>query len=346
LTLPSLDHLVVLTDDTGVIQHATYNVPNRSTGYCTDDVARAFLVACAAARHAPLRAQALRLGSIYLSFLHDAQLPDGRFHNFMGYDRTWLDDVGGDDAIGRAVWAIGYGMRQAPLEDWRAVCTTMLHKSLPAVRSLEYARSQAFAALGLAETVAVDHSLREPLAASLRALLADLHGLYESERADDWEWFEGSMLYDNARLSEALLRGAVALGDRRLAETGLRTLAFYESVVFEGDQFVPIGNDGWHRRGGHRARFDQQPLEAAAMVDAELAAYAATGDEHRLHLAERAFAWFFGANALGTVLVHDGGCYDGISKREVNRNMGAESTLAYLVAALALAEAPRPATAK
>jgi hypothetical protein len=346
LTLPSLDHLVVLTDDTGVIQHASYNVANRSTGYCTDDVARAFLVACAAARHAPLRAEALRLGSIYLSFLHDAQLPDGRFHNFMDYNRTWLDDVGGDDAIGRAVWAIGYGMRHAPLEGWRAVCAAMLHKSLPIVSKLEFARSQAFAALGLADAVAVDHGLREALAVSLSTLLEDLHGLYHGERADEWEWFESSMLYDNARLPEALLRGALALGDRPLAETGLRTLAFYESVVFEGDQFVPIGNDGWHKRGSHRARFDQQPLEAAAMVDAELAAYAATGDERRLYLAERAYAWFFGANALGAVLVHDGGCYDGISSREVNRNMGAESTLAYLVAALALAEAPRPAAAK
>ncbi len=346
MTLPSLSHLGVLSDDTGIIQHAIYSVPNRSTGYCTDNVARAFLVALAAARREHLRPEALRLAGIYLAFLWDAQLPDGRFHNFMAYDRTWLDEVGGDDAVGRAIWSIGYGLRHAPSGDWQAVCERLLRQSLPILTSLEHPRSQAYACLGLANAVQTDRELRAPLAAALRTLLADLHALYAAERADDWEWFEGSMVYDNARLPEALIRGGIALGDRSLVESGLTTLAFYESVTIEGERFVPIGNDGWHRRGGHRARFDQQPLEAAAMVDAELAALAVTGDRRRLQLAEVAFSWFVGGNALGAVLVHDGGCCDGLSDREVNRNMGAESTLAYLGAAFALAEAEEAAVAK
>ena len=111
---PPLDHLVALTDDTGIIQHATHDVPNRSTGYCTDDVSRAFMVACRAAAHPGLRSTAIKLGRIYLSFLHDAQLPDGRFHNFMAFDRTWLDEAGSEDSLGRAVWALGFGMLNAP----------------------------------------------------------------------------------------------------------------------------------------------------------------------------------------------------------------------------------------
>jgi hypothetical protein len=222
----------------------------------------------------------------------------------------------------------------------------LLQQALPVLTSLEHPRSQAYAALGLAEAVQARHELRGPLVSALRTIADELRALYDAERADDWEWFEGSLLYDNARLPEALIRAGMALDDRAFVEIGLRTLDFYESVTLEGDVFVPIGNDGWHRRGGHRARFDQQPLEAAALVDAELAALAATGDGRRLANAERAFSWFVGGNTLGAVLVRDGGCCDGLSEREVNRNMGAESTLAYLAAAFSLAEAQRAAASK
>jgi hypothetical protein len=342
---PVLDHLAVLTDDTGVVQHATYDVPNRSTGYCTDDVARGFIVACTAARHDDLRAQALRLGSTYLSFLHDAQLPDGAFHNFMAHDRTWLDDAGSEDSWGRAVWALGFGARRAPRDGWRALCATMVERSLAAVALLEHPRAQAFAALGLAHALSAGVA-PERVRALLRRIGDEFVALNEAARGPGWDWFEDALTYDNARLSEAALRIGMALGDQRMLDLGSRTLAFYESVVFEGGIFVPIGNDGWYRRGRERARFDQQPLEAAALVDAELAAYEARGDESRYAAAERAFAWFEGANSLGVSLLEGGGCGDGLSQEGPSGNRGAESTLAYLSAALALAEARRPLTAK
>jgi uncharacterized protein YyaL (SSP411 family) len=189
--------------------------------------------------------------------------------------------------------------------------------------------------------------MRDALRPALVAIATELHARYESARGPGWDWFdERTMTYDNARLCEAEIRAGIALGEPELVAVGLRTLDFYESVTFEDGVFVPIGNRGWFTRNGMRARFDQQPLEAAAMVDAELAAYEATADERRVECAERAFAWYVGGNSLGAVLARDGGCCDGLSEDQVNHNMGAESTLAYLAAAFALAEARRPAAAK
>ena len=335
---PSLDHLSALTDDTGLIQHATREIPNRSTGYCVDDVARGFIIACGAARHEKLRSEALRLARIYLAFLHDAQLPDGRFHNFMSYDRRWLDETGGDDAIGRAIWAVGVGMRHAPRDGWRKVCATLFERALPVVEELAYPRSWAFAALGIAEAhVAVGRD-RPSFEHALRRLGTRLRRAYEGARADGWEWFEPVMTYDNARLPEALLRIGAALADSTFVDLGLRTLAFYESVVIEDRMFVPIGNAGWYARGGHRARYAQQPLEAAGMVDAALAAHATSGESRYRRLAELALEWYYGRNTRDAVMATGGGCFDGLDELGVNHNMGAESTLAYLASALALAQ--------
>lgn len=145
---PSLDHLVALSDDTGIVQHAVLDVPNRSTGYCTDDVARAFIVACLASSHERLREDALRLGRTYLSFLHDAQLPDGRFHNFMSYDRSWLDEVGSEDSIGRAIWALGVGTHCAPKASWRTLCAEMANRAAPRTAEFTFLRARAYAASG------------------------------------------------------------------------------------------------------------------------------------------------------------------------------------------------------
>ena len=150
--LPPLDHLLAMTDDTGVIQHATETVPNRSTGYCTDDVARAFIVALMRLEIDPRDEAAHRLAGTYLAFLHDAQLEDGRFHNFMGYDRTWLDEVGTHDSVGRALWALGYGIRHAPEEGWRRLCRTLFERGMSSLEWLQYPRSQAYAILGLAHS--------------------------------------------------------------------------------------------------------------------------------------------------------------------------------------------------
>ncbi|GAC1540243.1 MAG: glycosyl transferase [Candidatus Velthaea sp.] len=336
---PVLDHLVAMTDDVGMVQHATHDIPNRSTGYCTDDIARGLIVAVEAAGREATEAVATRLVSVYLSYLHDAQMTDGWFHNFMGYDRTWQDTRGTPDSFGRALWGLGVCMRSAPRDSWRRVATNLVTNALPHVEQLEHRRSRAYAVLGLVNAMEA-----QPGEGAFRDAVADATGTLERDfhrhARPDWRWCEELMTYDNGRLCEALIRGGAALGDPQKMRTGLEMLDFYASVVIEDGMFSPVGNDGWLRRGGVKARFGQQPLEAAAMVDAGLAAYQHTGDERYRRYAEIAYDWFFGRNTHRALLVTNGGCRDGIDPTGVNPNMGAESTIAYLLSAVALAQQP------
>ncbi len=335
---PVLDHLVTLTDDVGVIQHAVHDVPARSTGYCTDDVSRALIVALAASADAEQHETAIRLAERYLAFLYDAQLPDGRFHNFMGYDRRWLDIVGTQDSFGRALWAAGFGMRYAPRDSWRRVCEIIFERALGIVATLEHVRSRAYAILGMVHARIAGGADEATLSHAIRCEAEALAQAFEENADADWRWFEPILTYDNARLPEALLRAGALLEEERFVRIGLDALHFYENVTVDDRIFVPIGNQGWYPRGGTRARFGQQPLEAAAMVDAALCAADISRDPHYDALAELAGDWYFGRNSFGALLVTNGGCRDGIDDHGISANMGAESTLAYLLSATALAE--------
>jgi hypothetical protein len=335
---PVLDHLETLTDDVGVIQHAVHDVPARSTGYCTDDISRALIVVLSAAANPALHDTATRLAERYLAFLYDAQLPDGRFHNFMGYDRRWLDIVGTQDSFGRALWAVGFGMRFALRDSWRRVCGVIFERAFAVVATLEYNRSRAYAILGMVHALVAGGRADAALAHAIRCEAEALAQAFEQNAHADWRWFEPVMTYDNARLPEALLRAGAALDEERFVRIGLDALRFYEDATIEDRIFVPIGNQGWYPRGGTRARFGQQPLEAAAMVDAALCAADISRDPHYDALAELAGDWYFGRNSLGALLVMNGGCRDGIDDHGISANMGAESTLAYLSTAIALAE--------
>jgi hypothetical protein len=341
--VPTLEHLIALSDDTGIIQHAVEDIPNRSTGYCIDDVSRAFIVVLQKLDLDPHNVAAKRMASTYLSFMHDAQVDDGRFHNFMSHDRQWLDEVGTHDSVGRTLWALGYGMRFAPRDTWRNVSKRLLDRGVRALEWLSYDRSQAYAMLGLAHAIDAPGVNEADVARYKRGLrqLADaLKGSFLENRAGDWEWFEPMMTYDNARLPEALLRAGLTLRDDELVAIGLKTFAFYERTTVEHGIYVPIGNNGWYPRGGPRARYAQQPLEAVALVDAALAAHDATGDPMHRAAAEVGLEWFYGRNSRGIVMARGGGCLDGLGEHGVNANMGAESTLAYLSAAYSLAARP------
>lgn len=294
------------------------------------------MVALARLRLVPRDDDAWRFASTYLAFLQDAQLDDGRFHNFMAYDRTWLDDVGTQDSCGRAIRALGYGIAHAPTEAWRRVCRTLLDRALVSLEALTYIRSRAYAVLGLADAFSVLQDAA--YAEALRVSAAMLASSYDATQSADWPWFEASMTYDNARLPEAMLRAAHVLDDDRYRTIGLTSLAFCERLTIENGIFVPIGNAGWYERGGARARYCQQPLEAVALVDAELAAFDLTGDRRHRENAEIALAWYYGKNSRGIVMAHGGGCFDGIGEDSINRNMGAESTLALLAAAYTMAQ--------
>lgn len=316
------------------MQHATESVPDRAHGYCTDDVARAFMVALAYDRLEPAQNVAIRLAAHYLAFLHDAQLGDGRFRNFMSYSRTWLEKVGSPDSNGRAIWALGYGLRHAPTRAWRRACRDRLSRALGAIDYLTHPRSQAYAMLGLAHALAAEDA--PPYRRALNQLATQLHELYLPD--PQWTWFEDEMTYDNARLPEAMLRAGIALKNAAFIDAGLASLDFLERVTIEEGIFVPIGSDGWYVRGGPRARFAQQPLEATAMIDAELAAFEADRRPERLAAANVAYAWYEGRNSQNIPMGVGGGCYDGLESTGPNRNMGAESTLARLSGAYMLAE--------
>lgn len=335
--MPPLEHLLTLSDDVGIIQHASDNVPNRSTGYCTDDVARAFMVALQYQLLDPVEPMAERLASTYLSFLQHAQRDDGRFHNFMSYERTWLDDVGTQDSNGRTLWALGFGMRYAPDGRWRTNCRRMLERLLPTIGDLTHTRSKAYAVIGLSHAIASGEGDDAALTSALRAMAEHLLRMYQMQRDDTWEWFEDFMTYDNARLCEALLLGGMVLHRQEWVEAGLRTFSFYTSITIENGIYVPIGNDGWYFRGGPRARYGQQPLEAAALVDAAAAAAEAGDDPAHRAAMLLGLEWFHGRNSRSESLVRGGGCADGLEETGASENMGAESTLAYLSSACGVA---------
>jgi hypothetical protein len=332
---PALDHLLALTDDVGILQHARRRVPSRAHGYCIDDVGRALIVACDAAADRVTAGVGGRLLTTYLAYVVDAQLPDGWFHNFLGYDRRWQDDRGTDDSFARACWGLGYVIARAPRPADRSVARDVLRAALPHVATLTHLRSRAYAVLGLARVVVADR-FDAAAATALRAAASGIADAYRAIATPEWRWCEPVMTYDNARLCEALLRAGSALRDPFLVAAGRAMLDFLASVTIENDVFVPIGSAGWYPRGGVRARFGQQPLEAAALVDAALLAREVTGDERYGVLAQYGYGWFFGRNVLGATLVDGGGCRDGIDEHGINENMGAESTLAYLLSAYAV----------
>jgi hypothetical protein len=223
----------------------------------------------------------------------------------------------------------------------------MLARALPHLLELVDLRPRAYAIIGLAYAAESDGGIDFAIREALAGPVADLARAFERHAGPGWRWFEDILTYDSARLPEALLRAGSLLGDERIVALGLETLEFYESVVVENGIFVPIGSDGWYPRGGRRARYAQQPLEAAALVDAALVAYNVTGDLRFSALARIGCEWFFGRNTDGALMVSGGGCRDGIDAHGVNQNMGAESTLAYLSSALALtSEANNGPTAK
>ena len=335
---PTLDHIVALSDDVGIIQHACEDIPNRSTGYCTDDVARGLIVAVEALRRSVDPQPATRLASNALAFLTDAQTADGWLHGFLGYDRRWQDDAGTPDAVGRAIWGLGFTVRHAARPSWCRVAGRILERTLPTLERLEHLRSYAYATLGLTHAFhAVDGSEGATIRRALELCVTPIARAAEGWSEPGWRWCEATMTYDNARLPEALLRAGMLLENERFISLGLMLFDFYAGVVVEDGIFVPIGNDGWYTRGGRRARFGQQPIEAAAFIDAALAAFEASGERRYRRHADVGFGWFFGRNTHQATLVSGGGCRDGIDHGGPNANMGAESTLAYVMSSLTLA---------
>ncbi|HET7718280.1 MAG TPA: glycosyltransferase [Bauldia sp.] len=338
LPAPRLQHLSVLSDDTGILQHAKFTVPDRDHGYCTDDNARALIVAVMAQRSARGDQDLLqRLAGRYLGFLQHAFNPDtGRFRNFMTYDRRWLEDVGSEDSHGRALWALGYAANESPrLSDAAAA---LFDRALPVMTEIQPLRAVSFALIGL-DAFLRRYSGSTP-ARRARAQLAErLHAPFKAAQRADWPWPEDTLTYANGVLPHALIAAGSRLEDAEMLDTGLRALRWLLDIQIDPKgHFVPVGNAGWMTVDGHRARFDQQPIEAQHMVDAVLEAYRVTGDERWVEEARRCLDWFLGRNDLGQPVcdASTGGCRDGLHADGVNQNQGAESTLAWLHSLLRL----------
>lgn len=342
------EHLLSLTDDTGLLQHARFAVADRGHGYCTDDNARALIVALEADEtESPAR---LRRATIhYLSFLQHALCEQsGRFRNFLSYDRRWLEEVGSEDSHGRAVAALGFAVERASSEGLRAAALHLFERALPATCQLCSMRSWAFAVRGVDAVLARYHGDKQARHALewLAQRLFEQFSLSHAEDADDWMWPEDRLTYANAAMPHALLLAGQRLERDELVARGLTVLHWLLELQDDHGVFAPIGNQGWLERGGLRSPFDQQPIEAQLTVEACLKAWQITEQRYWALAARRAFDWFLGKNVLGEPLVDPttGACRDGLQPGRVNQNQGAESTLAWLSALVAM-RALEPATA-
>jgi len=362
-----LDHFNALTDDTGMLQHAIFTIPNRGEGHTTDDNARGLIFTVMLERLALEREQqrtgtakdkraenqfeqtdllAPDFSARYLSFLEHAFNPaTGRFRNFLGYDRRWNEAEGSEDCHGRAVWALGTVLGRSRNQGLRSAAGRLIESALPAVVQLYSPRAAAYTLLGIQEYLDFYPGDRDAQKVS-SVLSRRLLEMYQSVRRPDWKWFENVLAYGNARLPQSLLLVGSACGDDRMISAGLESLDWLSTVQHcdINRHFVPIGSQGFYRQNGDKARFDQQPLEAAGAVSACLQAYRITGDSRWRSEAWSAFNWFLGDNDLQLPLYDSvtGGCRDGLHPDRANENQGAESTLSFLMALLEMRSLQAP----
>ncbi len=351
-----LNQLHRLTDDTGMLQHAIFTIPNRREGYTTDDNARALIFSLlleqiesdGLLQDQPRNPDSSSSNSagLYLAFLeHAFNSAKGRFKNFLRYDRRWNEPVGSEDCHGRALWALGTVLGRSQNQGLRGAAGRLFEFSLPAAVEFSSPRAWAYALLGIQEYLTSYPGDRDAQKVQF-ALSGRLLEMYESIRQPDWKWFENVLAYGNARLSQAMLLVGSARSDERMISAGLESLDWLlEMQRCEANgHFVPIGSQGFYRQNGEKARFDQQPLEAAGAVSACLQAYRVTGDSRWRGEAWSAFNWFLGDNDLQLPLYDSatGGCRDGLHPDRANENQGAESTLSFLMALLEMRALPEP----
>jgi glycosyltransferase involved in cell wall biosynthesis len=340
--LPVLNtgHLLAMTDDTGILQHAIFSVPNTNEGYTTDDNARALMVTTRLEGRLAYEGKPghPNLSHRYLAFLWLAFNTDtGRFRNFLDYGRRWLEDVGSEDSHGRALWALGTVLGHSRDAGLRGAAGRLFESGAPAALKFASPRAWAFSILGLQAYLGWfpgDRAIQ-----GIRNTLADrLLDIYDRSRSDTWHWFEKSLSYSNARLSQGLILAGWHSENRRMVEAGIESLEWLVAAQHRGDKeiFVPIGTSGFFAEGEEKARFDQQPVEACATISACLEAYRLTHKEHWREEAHCVFRWFLGKNDLQVPLydAETGGCRDGLHPDRVNENQGAESTLSFLMALL------------
>lgn len=331
----------LFTDETGILQHSKYGVIDKRHGYCTDDNARALI---AAVRHHQLHggSESLRLAKRYLEFLLFMHINGAGFHNLLSYDRRYLDETGTEDSIGHALWATGYTINSRAPRMLKQLSRLLFDESLPTARGFTSPRGRAFTLLGLCE-----YSKAHPQDANLRKDIARFASFLVDRYSDNaepgWTWFENYVTYASPRLPQALLETGSLLEDEAFLRIGRESLDFLAETQFVDGVFHPIGTEGWYNKGGERAYYDQQPIEASCMVEACITAYRVLREERYVDYAHDSFQWFHGSNSSGLTLVDKDNytCFDGLTPEGLNQNKGAESTISYLLADLSISAGPQ-----
>jgi hypothetical protein len=337
LILPDikLDHFLRMSDSMGIFQHALHNVPNFAEGYCTDDNSRALILTVLLENLGTFNVTKLNdLAGRFLGFVRYAwDEKTARFRNFLTFQRTWANENFSEDSHGRAVWALGTCISRSRNEGFTQMAAEIFEQALTPVSSFSSPRAWAFALIG-----AYEYQQRFPgdrfARSSLEALATKLMKLYDENSSAEWKWFEQSLSYDNAKIPHALIVSGRGLANEEMLASGIDSLQWLTvAQTSSRGHFQPVGTDKIFERGTAKPVFDQQPIEAYSTVSACLEAYRTTKDRHWYDKAEKAFQWFLGANDLGLPLYEttNGGCYDGLHVDRVNRNQGAESTLAFLL---------------
>jgi hypothetical protein len=332
------DHLLRMTDGVGILQHSRYTVPWREHGYCVDDNARALIVAVTALSLDLPEPSLKDSASVYQSFIdHSLNRETGLFRNFMSYDRRWLEERGSEDSHGRALWSLGIASKLGRYEGQVKHAVDLFECALPAVEHFRSPRAVAFTIIGIHAFLA-RHPDNSQIENMCRMLSYKMMQWFKDTASEDWPWCEDTLTYDNARLPQSLILSGQLFHDDDMLQTALRALDWLKEIQHDESRqyFAAIGNDGWLARGGKKAQFDQQPIEAAAMVDACVAAFNCTRDGAWITYAYRCLNWFQGENQLHIPLYDHttGGCRDGLRAQSVNENQGAESTLCWLMALL------------
>jgi hypothetical protein len=337
LKLPpvKLDFVCSLTDDTGLLQHAKFGTPQREEGYTTDDNARALIALAKYFRANGSSKIVNRLIDTYLSFVLHMQKKDGKMHNLLSYDRRFMDYEASEDCMGRTLWSCGFTIASNLSSEKRLIGKEIFDKLLPWAFFFKSPRSKAFAIMGLKyyhEAYPEDPNLKK----IIREFVEKLLGHYKAEHSKNWRWFESYLTYANGRLPQALFEANQEMAYPHSLQTAKEALDFLLEVQMVNGTFVPIGNHGWYKKGEQKAMFDQQSVEAAVMTEAALSAFRETGDTNYKLYALAIFNWFLGKNTLKLPVYNSdtGGCYDGITAKGLNLNMGAEAIVCYLSAAI------------
>lgn len=331
----SLSHVKRLTDDTGIVQHAKYGIPNLKEGYCLDDNSRALILGILAYQQNKSKI-ALDLLPIYLSYIQYMQCEDGNFRNFLSFTREYLDEVGTEDSFGRTIWSLGYLINNAPNNSYREFARELFDKSVPHFKNLKHLRGIANTMIGLANFLKANSS-NEQIKEQFDALASSLKNAYKANKKGHWHWFEEKMTYDNAILPLALLCHYEITKDQESIDIALESMDYLSQKTMIQGYLNPVGNDGWlYREGVDMAIYDQQAIETMAMVLMYFKAYEIIHDLNYIKQMYKCYQWFLGENSLKLPLYdHETkGCGDGLQPHGVNRNQGAESTLAYWISHL------------